>query len=59
MEAAVRNKLMKLSGTMLAFDQRFIREFLKDFLNFTAFCTFVFVYRHLPTTSVVDVSSQL
>jgi hypothetical protein len=59
MEAAVGNKLMKLSRTMLAFDQRLIREFLEDFLDFTAFCTFVFVDRHLPAASIVTVSYQL
>ena len=59
MEAAVRNKLMKLSGTVLTFDQRFIREFLKDFFNFTAFRAFVFVYRHLPATPIVNVSFLL
>jgi hypothetical protein len=53
MEAAVRNKLMKLSGTMLASDQRFIRKFLKGFFNFTAFRALVFVYRHFPATPIV------
>jgi hypothetical protein len=57
MEAAVRNELMKLAGTMLAFNQWFIRKFLKKFLDLTAFCTFVFVYRHLPATSIVNISS--
>jgi hypothetical protein len=53
MEAAVRNKLVKLSGTVLAFDQGVIRKFLKNFFDFTAFRAFVFVYGHLLATPIV------
>ena len=46
MEAALRNKLVKFSRTLVAFGQRLIWKFLVDLFKFAAFCTLIFLYGH-------------